>query len=407
MIKNKTEKIGTSPRDAALQVLSEIIGSNLDLAVNLFNTIPTGISFTTDITCKEIRHNQKSAEFFRIKPWESLSCTASNDLAVKLFHKGKELSPEEMPIQRAAWKAEYVKDFDIEFRWDDGVYKKSIWNSNPLLDKSGSLIGAVASFEDITYLQKAEEALRLSEDKFSKAFHHNQTMMGIMRFKDRVFLDVNDKFAEVLGYRREELIGKSAEELNIGPNPEGRLEIRNQLAKQGFTRDIEGEFRKNEGRTGFGIASYNLLDIDGEKYILISASDITARKRAEEALRLSERLFCKTFNANPLPMAIISLDNDVILDVNEAFLKRGRYTKHELIGLSTTDMGIWVDINERLKLIEEMEKDGFVRNFEVRLSQKPGEIATFLLSGSKITWKGEECLLGIANDITELKQYQK
>lgn len=49
--------------------------------------------------------------------------------------------------------------------------------------------------EDYTELKKAEAALRLTEDKFSKAFHNNQTMMAIMRFKDRVLIDVNDEFA--------------------------------------------------------------------------------------------------------------------------------------------------------------------------------------------------------------------
>jgi PAS domain S-box-containing protein len=282
LIKKKTEKIGVNPSYSALQILSKIIGSNLDLAVNLFNTIPTGISFTTDITCREIRHNQKSAEFFRIKPWESLSCTASNDLDVKLFHRGKELSPEEMPIQRAAWKAEYVKDFEIEFRWDDGVYKKSIWNSSPLLDESGSTIGAVASFEDITYLKKAEEALRLSEE-----------------------------------------------------------------------------------------------------------------------------LFFKAFNLNPLPMAITSIKNDELIEVNEAFLQRGGFTKQELIGNRTADLGIWVDAKDRRKLFEEFKKEGHVRNFEANLSQKPGEMATFLFSGNVIIWKGEKCVLGVGNDITELRRYQK
>jgi two-component system, sporulation sensor kinase E len=364
------------------------------------------ISITTDISCKEIWHNQKAAEFIRIEPWESLSCTASIDLPVTLLHKGKILSPDEMPIQRSVWKAEDVRDFEIESIWDDGVRKISVWDSSPLLDKSGAVIGAAASFEDITKLKEAEDALLLSEEKFSKTFYYNQTMMGIIRIKDNIIIDVNDKFADILGCKRKELMGQNVDELSVGPSPADRLEIIDQIRKQGYVKDYECEFRKNSGSIGYAIASFNLLDIDGEKYALISAMDITKRKEAEEALRLSERLFCKTFNANPLPMAIISIDNDVILEVNEAFLKRSGYTKQELIGLTTTDMGIWVDINERLKLIEEINKEGFVRNIEVRLSQKPGEIATFLLSANSILWKGEICLLGIANDITELRLYQ-
>lgn len=407
MIKHQRQKNSEHPEGTDSRILSQIIGSDPDLALNILNTVPTCISITTDISCKEIWHNQKAAEFIRIEPWESFSCTAYKDLPVTLLHKGKILSPDEMPIQRSVLQAEEVRDFEIEFIWGDGVRKISVWDSSPLLDKSGSIIGAVASFKDITELKKPEAALRLTEDKFSKAFHNNQTMMAIMRFKDRVLIDVNDEFAKGVGCECKDLLGKSVDVLNIGPSLEDSLVVIEQLTKNGYTRSFECEFRKINGSTGYAIASFNFLDIDGEKYILASAMDITKRKKSEEALRQSERLFCKTFNANPLPMAIISVDNDAILDVNVAFLKRGGFTKQDLIGLKTTDLGIWVDINERLKLFEEMKKYHFVRNFEVSLSQKPGEIATFLLSANLILWKGETCLLVIANDITELKRYQK
>jgi PAS domain S-box-containing protein len=407
LIKYKRRKNSENPKGTDSQILSQIIGSDPDLALNILNTVPTCVSITTDISCKEIWHNQKAAEFIRIKPWESFSCTASKDLPVTLLHKGKILQPDDMPIQRSVWQAEKVRDFEIESIWDDGVRKIAVWDSSSLLDKSGSVIGAVASFKDITELKKTEEALRLSEEKFSNVFYHNQTMMGIIRLKDTVIYDLNDKFADVLGYRRKELVGQSIDELKPGSSTADRLEIIDLITKYGCVKDYECKFIKKSEGIGYAAASFNFLDIDGEKYLLVSALDITKRKEAEEALRLSEKLFCKTFNANPLPMAIISIVNDVILEVNDAFLKRSGYTKQELIGLRTTDMGIWVDLNERLKLYEEMNKEGFVRNFEVSLSQKPGEVATFLLSASRISWKGETCLLGIANDITELKRYQK
>lgn len=407
MIKNKRRKNSENPEDADSQILSQIIGSDPDLALNILNTVPTCISITTDISCKEIWHNQKAAEFIRIEPWESLSCTASKDLPVTLLHKGKILSPDEMPIQRSVWKAEDVRNFEIESIWDDGVRKISLWNCNPLLDENGSVIGAVASFKDITELKKAEDALRQSEEKFSKVFYHNQTMMGIIRLKDAVIYDLNDKFADVLGCERKELMGLSIDELNLGSSTADRLDINDRITKYGSVKDYESKFSKKSGGIGHAVASFNFLDFNGEKYLLMSAMDITKRKKAEEALRLSEKLFCKTFNANPLPMAIISLDNGVILDVNDAFLERGGYTKQELVGLRTTDLGIWVDINECSKIIEEIKREGFVRNFEASLSQKPGEVATFLFSANRILWKGEACILGIANDITELKRYQK
>jgi signal transduction histidine kinase len=77
-----------------------MMGLNQNLAVNILNSIPTGISITTDIFCKEIRHNRTAAKFLRVELWDKLLHTASEDQPVKLFHKGEELSPGEMPIKK-------------------------------------------------------------------------------------------------------------------------------------------------------------------------------------------------------------------------------------------------------------------------------------------------------------------
>jgi len=55
-----------------LATLIKMMGINQNLAVNILNSIPTGISITTDILCREIRHNRTAAGFLRIEPWESL-----------------------------------------------------------------------------------------------------------------------------------------------------------------------------------------------------------------------------------------------------------------------------------------------------------------------------------------------
>ncbi|KUK53129.1 MAG: Signal transduction histidine kinase, nitrogen specific, NtrB [Desulfotomaculum sp. 46_296] len=132
---------------------------NPELALGIFDSIPAGISITTDKTCQEIRHNKKAAEFLRIQLWESLSHTASTDLCLKMYFRGKEMSPEEMPIQRALWRGEEVNDLEIEFVWDDGVHKTAIVSSSQLIDDNGSVFGAVAYFTDITEQKLTKEKL--------------------------------------------------------------------------------------------------------------------------------------------------------------------------------------------------------------------------------------------------------
>lgn len=293
-------------------------------------------------------------------------------------------------------------------QYDDHVSTNNRYSTELTKDKKLKELEAenIRLKEELERRKSLEEFLRLSEDKFSKAFYNNQTMMVIANINDSVCIDVNDSFADAHDYKREELIGKNISELIIWGSLKEPQEVLNQVFEKGYIRNFEHRFKRKTGEIGFALSTFNLLDLDGERCLLISAIDITERKKAEEALCLSDELFQKIFNANPLPMAIVSIKNENILEVNEAFLKRGNSKKQELVKLKVTDLGIWVDINECFRLIEEIKKEGLVHNFEARLSLKPGKTETFLFSGNIINWRGEECMLGIANDITELRRYQ-
>ncbi len=286
----------------------------------------------------------------------------------------------------------------------DGTKFPAEVTSNLYKGYKGNILNSVF-VRDITERKKTEEALRLSEDKFHKAFHNNQTMMAIRRLKDGVYVDVNNSFAELLGYNREEIIGKSVIELNLWVDLKEWQKMEKQLVKNGYVRNYEYKFRRKSEENGYAVLTANLLDIDDEKYILISAIDITERKNAVEDLRKSEKLFYKTFNANPLSM-VITIKNGMLMEVNETFVKRYGYTRKQSIGLTIADINLWVDINERLKYIAGIDKDGFVENFETRFRSKSGEISIVLLSGVAITWNNKRCILTIFNDITELRQYQ-
>ena len=76
------------------------------------------------------------------------------------------------------------------------------------------------------------------------------------------------------------------------------------LARGRPVRDMEARFRTKSGEEIVAIANADLVDVDGRTCVLTALMDITARVRAEAALRESERRFAQAFNANPLPMTI-------------------------------------------------------------------------------------------------------
>jgi PAS domain S-box-containing protein len=150
---------------------TENIALNTELFTAILNFVPAGISVATDASCKEIVHNPAAAGFLRIRPWDRLSHSSANPPALKLYHEGRELAPEEMPVQLAAWRGLEVRDFEMEFIWDDGVHKTSLWNASPMKDDQGNITGAVATFKDITEQRRADKRIQ----------HQNELLEGINR----------------------------------------------------------------------------------------------------------------------------------------------------------------------------------------------------------------------------------
>ena len=116
------------------------------------DSIPVGFSIATDISCKKIVHNPMAAKFLRIKPWEQGSYSASELPPVKVYHDGKPIAVEDLPMQRAAWYGEVINRFELEFVWEDGDSKVARWSASPLRDDKGNICGAIATMEDVTDL---------------------------------------------------------------------------------------------------------------------------------------------------------------------------------------------------------------------------------------------------------------
>jgi PAS domain S-box-containing protein len=160
----------------------------------------------------------------------------------------------------------------------------------PILDSTGKLVGVVVVFHDVTEKRRAQEALRLSEEKFGKAFAGNPAAIALTRLEDGLVLDINDTWVALSGYSREEAIGHSGRKLNIWPTPEAAARFVKELREKGSLRGWEQEFLKKSGEVFVAELSAQILVVGGEKLILSTVVDMTARKRAEAALVRAEKL---------------------------------------------------------------------------------------------------------------------
>lgn len=132
--------------------------------------------------------------------------------------------------------------------------------------------------------RKAEAELRRSEEKFSRAFRRSPLALTLVRLADFRFLEVNDTFEQYMGWRRDELIGRTPLTLTIWVDTNQRSTFMKQLRAQGALRSMEILFRKKDGQVWTGLISSELIDVNGEPCALCVIADVTEQKMAEEAL---------------------------------------------------------------------------------------------------------------------------
>ncbi len=144
---------------------------------------------------------------------------------------------------------------------------------------------AAVSLENARLFAERERA----EQRFSTAFHANPNPMTIHRMSDGAFVDINDAGLRMLGYTRDEVIGRNAVDLGM-IDPASRDGTRQVLLTSGSMRNVELELRTKSGRTCTVISSAGVIELAGEQCFLSSSSDITDRKLVEEQLRQAQKL---------------------------------------------------------------------------------------------------------------------
>jgi PAS domain S-box-containing protein len=255
--------------------------------------------------------------------------------------------------------------------------------------------------------QQAEEALRKSEEKFSRAFRSSPDRITITTLDGGRFIDVNDSYIRYTGYSREEVIGHTTRELGSWPDPHNREKIVKKLKEQGSVSNEEVHLRIKSGEIRTSLISSEQIEINGEQCMISVATDITERKQAEEALRESEEKFSRAFRSSPDRIAITTLDDGRFIDVNDSYVHFAGYTREEVIGHTSKEFNSWPNPHDREKIVKKLKEQGRVYNEEVHLRNKSGEIRTSLFSAEPIEINGEQCMISVATDITERKQAEE
>jgi PAS domain S-box-containing protein len=262
-------------------------------------------------------------------------------------------------------------------------------------------------YQDITERKRAEEALRLSEEKFSSAFRSVSFAIAITRASDGKIIEVNDGFFAISGYTCKDIAGKTTVELNLWDHESDRNFVVAELAKGKKIAGLEFSFRKKSGELFVGLFTAQTLIVHNEECVLSSITDITERKRAEEALHESEARYRIFFDTSRDCVFISSLTGKWLY-MNDAAVELFGYSSREELS-QVNISNLYVNPEERAEYIGFITEHGYTKEFPVDLRRKDGMVIHALIT-SMPRYDADGNMLGFqgtVRDITERKRVEK
>jgi PAS domain S-box-containing protein len=171
---------------------------------------------------------------------------------------------------------------------------------------------------------------RQAEERFAKSFKANPQPISLTRVVDGLFVDVNDSFLTVSGYKREEVIGHTSRELNFWETPEHRARYIEKLNQTGSIVNFETKLRTKDGSFRVLLSSAEKIEVSGEECFLAVSIDITDRMATQQALRESEERFRNMADNAPVMIWVSGPDNSCTY-VNKRWLEfTGRTLEQDL-----------------------------------------------------------------------------
>ena len=261
---------------------------------------------------------------------------------------------------------------------------------------------------EIALRKLAEEALQASEERYRKL--SDDMPLYISAFMpDGTLTYVNNALAELEGVEPDKLIGVNFLSMLT---PDDLAKLNKQLDSLSPEQPIEThvQVRKRQHADDRWQQWTNRAFFDDKgcpvSYQAIG-QDITERKQAEEALKLSEEKFRLSFMTSLDASYWCTLEDGKILEVNPVFDDVFGYARDEVIGRTSLELGLYVDPDDCARMLSELEANGPIKDLELKGRKKSGDLITISLSVSKMLIKDQQYILGVIRDITENKRKEE
>ena len=394
---------GSGELERALRKAQDRI-EELEARASLYETLIDQSLSGIYLIDKEERYIYANPSYCEIvgRPWEELC--AGDSLAV--------IAPEEREFVRDRLRRRLAgekvpSEYEISILRPDGS-RRSVWVRAVRVMYQGQP-AVLGNLVDITLLRKRKEELRESEERFKTAFMNAAVGITLVT-PDGIYREVNPAMARILGYEPQELVGKRVADFTHPDDLEKRAK---------FVDDLLS------GRIPWGEQERRLIHKDGSTvWVRIWASvqrdsagnplhfislvqDITAQRRAENALRESEERYRNLVEM--LPEGLWVHRNGIILYVNPAMVRLlGASREEELLGRSIYDFVHPESRDSVRERTEEVQEKGVtVPLKEQKYISLDGSVVDVETSATAVPFHGERAVLAVYRDIRERKRQEQ
>jgi len=260
---------------------------------------------------------------------------------------------------------------------------------------------------DITETTYALEAQHQSEEQFSVIFNSSPSAISITELHSGIVKDINQTHTLLFGFTKNELIGKTMNEVGILRNAADRDDLIDKIHQHGPVRNHELISYNKFGNPIHLLVAADIIHLAEKEYLLVASTDNSANKKAMEELQRSEERFAKAFRLSPVALSISAMKDGRMIEVNNSFLELFGYEMSEVIGKTAGDLQMYTRQEDHSGTIAELTRQGYVRNKELTCRTKGGIQIQVIFSMEMIELRGEACVITTALNITDKKKAEE